>query len=135
MFDIAKAAKDLQQFLGSRRGHGDEGFGCAWSPHTNGQLTTCANDGTICGWDDAAKGVTTCTPRGESAVADVQYSPKDPYDLCRRRRQGVGVLGFRAQTRNYARWNAHDGDINALAYPTSARTTSSDYCRPRPTER
>ena len=89
MFDIAKAAEEgpSQTPWLTLRGHGDEGFGCAWSPHTNGQLTTCANDGTICGWDIAtAKGggitPTYFASRGESAVAEVQYSPKDPYTIC-----------------------------------------------------
>ena len=80
-------AKDLESspWLALTGATATRSFGCAWSPHTNGQLTTCANDGTICGWDIATAkggGMTYFASRGESAVADMQYSPKDPYTIC-----------------------------------------------------
>ena len=127
VFDIAKAAEEgpsATPWL-TLRGHGDEGFGCAWSPHVNGQLTTCANDGTICGWDIAtAKGggitPTYFASRGESAVADVQYSPQCPFTICAAGDDKALVfwdLRTQGDKCSSVVENAHDGDINALAYP------------------
>jgi len=128
VFDIAKAAEEGPSSTPwlTLRGHGDEGFGCAWSPHTNGQLTTCANDGTICGWDVATATGGGVTPtyfasRGESAVADVQYAPRDPWTLCAAGDDKALVFwDLRTQGDKCAsvREGAHAGDINALAFPS-----------------
>ena len=106
------------------RGHGDEGYGMAWNPHTAGELATAANDGTICLWDVTTAKGDGDTPSwfaaaSEVAVSDVAFSPRDPWTL--------GAVG---DDRALALWDtrkpeaaalrreaAHAGDVNTVAFP------------------
>ena len=83
---LRKQQKKVVEHLAHVRGHGDEGFGCAWSPHER-PTNYMRERRDHCGWDIATAKGGGITPacfasRGESAVADVQYSPKDPYTIC-----------------------------------------------------
>ena len=45
------AEQKNQGALGRCKGHGDEGYGLAWSSVRASRLVTAANDGTVCFWD------------------------------------------------------------------------------------
>jgi len=112
-------------------GHTREGYGLAWSPHTEGRLISGSEDGSVCLWDVTAsiakgsKSGTQINPLSTfrchtDVVEDVDWHPKDANligsvgDDCR-----ICIWDVREKNPTKAVHTvekAHDGYVNGLAF-------------------